>query len=332
MRLVKNSTAARTIELMLVLTTVALACVLYKTAGSKLIVLNLFFLPVVLSGFFLGRYRAGVLALLSVISASVIVAGDLANFSPVTSPTVIGLSVMLWGAVLGLTAILVGSLSDERTEKIVELHEAHVGVVEVLSHYLQSADPRLKDRAHRVARISQDVAELLKLTKREIEDIRVASLLCDMEHIEITARVISKAVDDLEEPSRGAAERTFQGRELVDSLGPVLTGAIPLLLTPDADIPGTEQPASSNSLIPLGAQIVRTVRDYDAILGGRWGHDSITAGEAIEELRSDGEGRHHPMVLDALERLQHDVLASSTPDEAKQRLVNSLDLIETSAT
>lgn len=304
MRLIKNSTAARTMELMLVLTTVAVACILHQTAGSKLIVLNLFFLPVVLAGFFLGRYRAGVLALLSVISASVIVAGDLTNFSPITSPTMVGLSVMLWGAVLGLTAILVGSLSDERTEKIFELHEAHVGVVEVLSHYLQSADPRLKDRAHRVAKISQQVAEMLKLTNREIEDIRVAALLCDMEHIEITARVISKAVDDLEEPHRGAPERTFHGRELVDSLGPVLTGAIPLLLTSDSDFPGAEQTAQDNSAMPLGAQIVRTVRDFDAILQGHWGHDSISAVEAIEELRSDGEGRHHPMVLDALERSQ----------------------------
>ena len=44
-----------------------------------------------------------------------------------------------------MTALLVGSLSDERKAKVRELHEAYVGVVEVLSKYLQSANPRIDD-------------------------------------------------------------------------------------------------------------------------------------------------------------------------------------------
>ena len=38
-----------------ILISVALMCLLYRTQGGKLVVLNLFYLPVVLAGFFLGQ-------------------------------------------------------------------------------------------------------------------------------------------------------------------------------------------------------------------------------------------------------------------------------------
>ena len=43
------------------------------------------------------------------------------------------LTLAIWSGVLGLASILTGTLSDERTAKITELHDAYVGVVEVLS-------------------------------------------------------------------------------------------------------------------------------------------------------------------------------------------------------
>src|SRR5205807_5833228 len=138
--------------------------------------LNLFYLPVVLGGFFLGRYRAGVLAVLCVVAASLAVAQDPGEFAAAQSTVVIGLSMIIWAAALCLTAMLVGSLSDERNAKVQELHEAYVGVVEVLSKYLRSANPRLKDRATRVAELCHKVASEMHLPPEQIDDIRVAAL------------------------------------------------------------------------------------------------------------------------------------------------------------
>ena len=61
----------RVLEIMLSLICVALTCMLYMIHGYKMVILNLFFLPVVLAGFYLGRYRAGIMALFSVLCASV---------------------------------------------------------------------------------------------------------------------------------------------------------------------------------------------------------------------------------------------------------------------
>jgi HD-GYP domain-containing protein (c-di-GMP phosphodiesterase class II) len=295
---------SRTLEVILVLVTLVLTCVLYQTVGYKIIVLNLFYPPVILAAFFLGRYRAGVLAFFSVLSASIVLSFNLGELATYDSPLVVALSVLVWGGVLGLAALLVGTLSDELASRMTELHEAHVGVVEVLSHYLQSAHPSLKDHSHRVASICRDLAEQLKLGQKEVDDIRVAALLCDMENIEITARVIRKAIGDLGDEQKSGGQHTFHGTELVRSLGPALLGAFPLVLNQS----GTEQqrPAGdvfSGAQAPLGARIIRTVRAYDALMHGKFGLPGISPADAIKELWRDVEAEHDPMILHALERV-----------------------------
>ncbi len=293
----------RTLEVILVLVTLVLTCVLYQTVGYKVIVLNLFYPPVILAAFFLGRYRAGVLAFFSVLSASVVLSFNLGEFATYSSPLVIALSVLVWGGVLGLAALLVGTLSDELASRMTELHEAHVGVVEVLSHYLQSAHPSLKDHSHRVASICRDLAEHLKLSQKDVDDIRVAALLCDMENIEITARVIRKAIGDLGDELKSGGH-TFHGTELVQSLGPALLGAFPLVLNqsgaeqqhPIGDA-GFGRPGSARS---SDHSHRARLRRFDA---QQMGPDQPDGLDAIKELWRDVEAEHDPMILHALERV-----------------------------
>src|SRR5262245_37667517 len=217
------------LELLLIGSSLGLAVLVAGLSSSKVVALNLFYLPVVLGGFFLGRYRAGVMAVFSVIAASLALAEHPRDFAGSHSLAVVGLSMLVWGAVLCLTALLVGSLSDERNAKVRELHEAYVGVVEVLSRYLQSANPRLKDRATRVAELSQKVAAEMRLSSQQADDIRVAALMLDLGRIEVTTRLVSRAVDTLESNPEPMEQHSFQGMDLVHSLGAVLKGAIPLL-------------------------------------------------------------------------------------------------------
>jgi len=284
-----------TLEIMLVLVTAAISCLLYHTEAMKIVVLNLFYLPIVLAGFFLGRYRAGVLALLAVVTATIVICMDFHGFGTMNSPIAIGLSVTLWGSVLGLTALLVGTLCDDRDARRVEAHEAQVGVVEVLSRYLQSANPVLESRSKRVAALSEEVARKMRLSAKEIDDIRVAALLIDMENIEITARVIRKAVGALEDDATASRQRTFHGTELVQSLGTVLTGAFPLLLNTSE-----ESAAAEGHTIPFGARIIRTVRAYEAMESDPWQHGDRSPESFIDELHSGIDCEHHPAVLHAL--------------------------------
>lgn len=305
----------RAFEVMLIIVTAGLAAVLYHTDDMKLVALNLFYLPVVLAGFFLGRYRAGILALLSVVSATIVIAMDLGHFAVNNSPLMIGLAVTLWGAVLGLTAILVGTLCDDRVAKSIEAHEAHVGVVEVLARYLQAANPHLESRAKRVANLCDQVARKMRLSGKEIDDIRVAALLMDIEHIEITARVLKKAVGELED--RSEQQRTFHGSELVQSLGPVLTGAFPLLLSQ-----AKASPLDRNqSELPFGAKIIQTVRSYVELADDPWRTGDARPQELLEQLRVETGVEHHPAVLHALQSV---IDSEAGQNEPAARLLSDL--------
>jgi len=291
-----------TLEATLFLITLALTCLLYWVQGYKMVVLNLFHLPVVLAAFYLGRYRSGILALVCVLLASGVAAGDLEHFAATTSPLVIGLAITVWAAVIGLNAIFVGTLSDERTRKLQELHDAYMGVVEVLSHYLKSADPILENRSKRIATLSERVGRQMRLAEKEIDDIRIAALLQDMDNIEVTARVIGRAVGDLRRTD-ARDEHTFHGSDLVQSLGSVLTGALPLILnhTDCRDLEFSEEDMRASEALPFGASIIRTVCEYDRL--SHASGDGMSPAEAVWARRTDVDGAHHPAVLHALEQV-----------------------------
>ena len=123
----------RFFEISLIVIVLAMTCLLFQMQSHKLVILYMFFLPVVLSGYFLGRSPAAVLAVLSAVSVAIAIALDSSGFASYTSPLMIGLVVTVWAGILGLTALLVGTLCDERSAKVEELHAAYLGVVEVLA-------------------------------------------------------------------------------------------------------------------------------------------------------------------------------------------------------
>jgi hypothetical protein len=291
------------LEIFLIVISLTLCVLLDRVGDYRMVVLNLFYLPVVLAAFYLGRYSAGILALLCVMCASVVVALNLSTVTVYSSPLAVGLTLTIWGAVMGINAILVGTLSDESSHKIEELHDAYLGVVEVLVRYLNSADPSVKNQAIRVSKLGQRVAARMKLSDTEIDNIRVAALLQDIDSIEVTARVIRKAVGDLASGNnKNYMEKTFNGRDLVQSLGSVLTGALPLIVD-QKDCLKTDdvnEEVASPSEQTLGAEILHTVRRYLNLLSQNTGR--MTSRQAIHALKSDLEWDHHPAVVYALEQ------------------------------
>lgn len=119
-----GSTERMVLELCLILVVLGITVALCQAPGYELAMLNLYFLPVTLGGFFLGRYRAGVLTLLCILC---VVMAHLKVIPEADSSLhlVRSVTISLWGGVLGLAAILVGTLSDERSRELARLHESH---------------------------------------------------------------------------------------------------------------------------------------------------------------------------------------------------------------
>ena len=108
----------RAFEIMLIVVTISMTFLVYRLGAHKLIALNLFFLPIVLAGYYLGRTTAGVLALLAALSVTIVTTLSATGFASYTTPAMIGLALTLWAAILGLTALLVGTLCDERARTV----------------------------------------------------------------------------------------------------------------------------------------------------------------------------------------------------------------------
>lgn len=301
----------RALEIMLLIVVLGMTSLLHQMQEHKMVILNLFFLPVVLSGYFLGRSSAGTLAVFSAVAVSVVVALDATGFASYSAPVVIALAVTIWAGVLGLTALLIGTLCDERAAKVDELHAAYVGVVEVLAKYLQSANPRIKARSIRCAELSESVAQKMRLSQKDVDDVRVGALLFDIGNVEITTSLISKAVGTIEEQSREGNRHTFQGMEFVHSLEPVLSGAIPLLLNQDDAVHDclADDERVGVTEIPLGAKIIRTVRAYVELTerkSAEW--TQLKPADGIAAVRRDRSNMHDESILRALESV---VLAES---------------------
>ncbi|MEK6799466.1 MAG: HD domain-containing phosphohydrolase [Planctomycetota bacterium] len=291
-------------EVMLIIVTIGMTYLVYRMGGYRVVALNLFFLPIVLSGYYLGRTNAGILALFCALSVTVATVADPTGFAAFQSPIMVGLVLTVWAAVLGLTAILVGTLCDDRAAKVDELHDAYVGVVEVLSRYLQSADPRGKAKSVRVAELCQRVADAMGLSRKQVDDIRVGALLTDLGNLEITTKLISRAVHTLENrPGMPAERNTFLGTDLIHSLGSVLHGAVPMLMTQDDALQDAIASGEERAYgeLPLGARIIRAVRLFYDLKATR-GSASAT-GDVLQQLRRDKESNLDPEVLAALQRV-----------------------------
>ncbi len=295
----------RFFEFMLIGVAIATTTVFYAMDGYRMVALNLFFLPVVLVAYFLGRSTAGALAVFCVLCVTTASSLDPTGFTGYNSPITLGIALTVWGATLGLTAILVGTLCDDRARKITELHEAYVGVVEVLSKYLQSGNQKVTAQSTRVVTLCQGVANEMNLPQKLVDDIRVGALLYDLGNVEITTKLIAKAVDSVE-ASRGApAEHTFIGVDLAHSLGTVLHGAVPLLMEQDEAVRSclSNDSKSSADASPVGGRIIRAVRAYDLLVRDRSGESARTAQQAIKELANDASAAYGTAVLDSLERV-----------------------------
>jgi hypothetical protein len=294
-----------TFEVMLIVIALGLTCLFWRTGGYKMVILNLFFLPIVLGGYYLGRSTAGVLAFFCVLSVGLVTTLDSTELARFTSPALAYLALTVWGAALGLTALLVGTLCDERAQKLDELHEAYVGVVEVLSKYLQTGSSKAEARSERLAELSQQVSTQLRLSRKEIDDIRVATLLLDLENIEITSQLLSKAMNTLEANPTAMRKHTFLGMDLIHSLGSVLRGAAPLLMNRDPavrDVLAMQDDAGPEA-IPLGAHVIRFVQAYDALTRGDGDRRGITPAQAIERLRTEATTASEREAVQALSQV-----------------------------
>ena len=191
------------------------------------VVLNFYYLPVLVASYFLGRRMGLLTAILSILL--VLICALVFPFRFFTQ------SMMLqdigrlssWGGFLILASVTVGSLYELNERRLQDLKNAYVGIVEILSKYLESTDHYTKGHSVRVSELAMEIAIAMDLHRTDVENIRVAGLLHDIGKIEISGQILSKAANLTTEEREQINEHAEKGARILSSVGSVLKEVVP---------------------------------------------------------------------------------------------------------
>ena len=269
----------------------------------QLAFLNFYYLPVLVSGYVLGR-RMSVLTSIFCVS--------LIAFTALNSPHIFqgksgGLllvsDLMLWGGFLILAGYVVGTLYEQKEKKINELKNAYVGVLEILTKYLESYDKYTRSHSLRVADYATNIAIAMDLPRNQVENIKVAALLHDIGKIEISSDLIKKAAALSDEEKKEVDAHAQKGMELLSMVGGVLKEAMPIVEAHHSYfVEVTSAEKKPGRKIPRGARIRAVADAFDAMVTDRPYRKGKTHWEALEELDRCAGTQFDPKVVEAFKR------------------------------
>ena len=271
---------------------------------EKSIVLNSYYLPVLVASYLLGS-RMGlltsILSILVVLLFALIFPERFFRGQPFWSTFALFSS---WAGFLILASIVVGTLYELSERRMVDLRNAYIGILEILSKYLESTDEYTKGHSLRVSDFSREIAWAMGLGKTEVENIRAAGLLHDIGKIEISSEVLRKAADLSTEERALVETHVAKGGNILSSVGAVLQEVVPIVLAHHRYfMVSPEQNDGRQTQIPLGARIVAVADSFDAMVTDRPYRKGMPPWSALEELTAKAGTQFDPQVVGAFKRV-----------------------------
>jgi putative nucleotidyltransferase with HDIG domain len=209
-----------------------------------------------------------------------------------------------WGGFLILASITVGTLYERNEQRLQELRHAYVGILEILSKYLESTDRYTKGHSVRVSELAMEIAIAMELPRAEVENIRVAGLLHDIGKIEISGEILRKAAELSAEEKELVDSHTLKGAYILSAVGSVLKEVVPIVVAHHKYFVDTLDLQNEDKLkIPLGARIVAVADAFDAMTTDRPYRKGMPPWEALNELVSKAGTQFDPQVVEAFKRI-----------------------------
>ncbi|MGB8657499.1 MAG: HD domain-containing phosphohydrolase [Candidatus Zixiibacteriota bacterium] len=271
---------------------------------QQLTFLNFYYLPVLVSGYVLGRRMSVLTALFCVALVVFTAVNNPVHFEPKGSDLILVSNLSLWGGFLILAGYVVGTLYEQKEKKIQDLKNAYVGVLEILAKYLESYDRYTRSHSLRVADYATSIAMAMGLPRSQVENIKVAALLHDIGKVEISSDLIKKAAALTDEEKKEVEAHPQKGLEILSMVGGVLKEAMPIVEahhTYFADVGSTQKGQAKQ--LPVGARILAVADSFDAMVTDRPYRKGKPHWEAVEELDRCAGTQFDPQVVDAFKRV-----------------------------
>ncbi len=271
---------------------------------EKFIILNFYYLPVLVSGYFLGRQFGVLTAVFSILAVLIMAMIFPERFF--SSRDVIKGTVQLssWGGFLILASVAVGTLYERNEQRLKELKNAYIGVLEILSKYLESTDRYTKGHSVRVAGLATEIGNAMELPRSEVENIRVAGLLHDIGKIEVSGEILRKAAALSTEEKELMDLHTVKGAHILSSVGSVLKEVVPIVVAHHKHFIEAIEGNNGDALkIPLGARVVAVADAFDAMTTDRPYRKGMPPWEAFEEIVANTGKQFDPEVVGAFKQV-----------------------------
>jgi putative nucleotidyltransferase with HDIG domain len=265
---------------------------------DKSIVLNFYYLPVLSAGYFLGR-RLGVLtalfSIVVVVLSGLLFPETLLKGKESISPLP---QLLSWSGFLILSTIAVGTLYEQNQRRLQDLKNAYIGVLEILSKYLESTDRYTKGHSLRVSEMAREIAIGMELPRSDVENIRVAGLLHDIGKIEVSGEILLKAASLSSEEQGLVDAHSAKGAYLLSSVGSVLREVVPIVMSHhEYFMSGYEHNKTGNNHIPLGSRVIAVADAFDAMTSDRPYRKGMPPWEALEEIAKNTGKQFDPDVV-----------------------------------
>jgi putative nucleotidyltransferase with HDIG domain len=271
---------------------------------EKFIILNFYYLPVLTAGYFLGR-RMGVLAAVFSILAVLICLLVFPERFFASGEILKGVTQLSsWSGFLILASVAIGTLYERNEQRLKELKNAYIGVLEILSKYLESTDRYTKGHSVRVSELAMEIGIAMELPRPEVENIRVAGLLHDIGKTEISGEILSKAAKLSTEEKELMDLHTVKGAYILSAVGSVLKEVVPIVIAHHKHFVDTMESNNGDTMkIPLGARVVAVADAFDAMTTDRPYRKGIQPWEAFQEIVKNTGKQFDPEVVGAFKRV-----------------------------
>ena len=292
----------RNFEAVLVLALVGSLLFISSFVVQKFAFLLFYFIPVLLAGYYLSPKHAVLTALLTAGLVTYVTIMNPFGMKEDAGESLNFWNLVTWASFLILTGAIVGKLQEKNREQTAHLREAYLGIIQILTKYLEAADAYTKSHSERVASVSAIIAERMGLLAAEVQNVWTAGLLHDIGKTEVIELIQKSSALEPHEKEKVDAHAEL-GAQLLLTTGTVLRDAVPLVM--DHHRPYHD----GGDAIPVGARIISVADAYDAIVSDRPYRAARTHWQAVDILREAAGRQFDPRVVDALEASADLVLA-----------------------
>lgn len=286
----------------LVVFLILLAVINYLLVNQR-VVLYMFYIPIVISAWYLDKRGAVGLACLGALLVIAYAFFIPNKFDNQSNALLFWCELSIWAGILVLTAYLISFLRVKTEEAMRNLDRAYRGVLAILSKFIQTVDADTEAHSTRVSMWSVRIARAMGMSGEVVEEVRVAGLLHDVGKVEVSVGLLRKAASLSKEEEVTVREHTSRGAAMVKPVGGMLTHIAEAIEAHHEKYDGTGYRGLQGEEIPLLARIIAVADAFDALLSDRPYRKGVSIFEAMDAIIVSSSGHFDPKIVTVFQEI-----------------------------